>query len=140
MKSGVDKPGVVMKLYRAERYLYTHHMKVFAQIIFRSIYLLFNCYIPPTCALGDDVKMPHGIGIVIHQNATVGSGTKIYQNVTIGGGNHVVVGERCLLGANSIVIGNIHVGNDVKIGANTFVNFDVPDGATVVGQKARIIE
>lgn len=139
MKNGVDKCGIVMHFYRVERFLYLHHLKILAQIVFRFIYILFNCYIPPSCNLGSGVMIAHGIGIVIHQKAKVGSGTKIYQNVTIGGGNNVTIGENCIIGANSTIIGNISIGNYAKIGANTFVDFDIPEGATVVGVKGRII-
>ena len=140
MRKGTENSGIVMRFYRAERYFYTHHMKLVAQIIFRSIYLLFNCYIPPTCVLGDNVKIAHGIGIVIHQNATIGAGTIIYQNATIGGANGIVIGEDCLIGAGSAIIGKIHIGNRCRIGANAFVNFDVPDDSTVVGYKAKIVD
>jgi len=37
------------------------------------------------------------------------------------------------------LLGKITIGNNVKIGANAVVVDDVPDGATVVGPKARII-
>lgn len=139
-RNGVDNSGIVMKFYRIERFCYLHHLKIVSKIIFRIIYLLFNCYIPPSCSLGRDVKIAHGIGIVIHQRAIIGSGTKIYQNATIGGSNEIFIGENCLIGANSTIVGNVHIGNNAKIGANTFVDFDVPEGVTVVGYKGRIIE
>ena len=31
------------------------------------------------------------------------------------------------------MIGNIHIGNDVMIAPNSFVNFDVPDHSIVIG-------
>lgn len=34
---------------------------------------------------------------------------------------------------------NVHIGNNVKIGANCVVVEDIPDNATVVLQKPRII-
>ena len=39
-----------------------------------------------------------------------------------------------MVGANAMVCGNIRIGNDVMIVANSFVNFDVPDHSIVIGQ------
>lgn len=50
-----------------------------------------------------------------------------------------LTGDNCLIGAGAKLIGGIHIGNNVKIGAGCVVVDDVPDGATVVMQKARMI-
>lgn len=42
--------------------------------------------------------------------------------------------------AKSIIIGLVKNENSVKIGAGTFVNKSVPDGATCVGVPGRILE
>lgn len=44
-----------------------------------------------------------------------------------------------MMGAGSVILGNINIGNNVKIGANAVVNIDVPDNSTAVGVPARII-
>lgn len=131
--------GIVMKLYRIERFLYIRNIKVLAKIIFRLIYLLFNCYIPPTTDIGEECEIVHGIGIVIHQNSVIGRGTKIYQNVTIGNDNGPKIGENCIIGSGACILGDIAIGDNCKIGANAVVLRDVPEGATAVGIPARII-
>ena len=135
----MDKEGIVIKFYRIERFLYIHHFKLLARMVYYVIYVMFNCIIPPSADLKKNVKIAHGIGIVIHHNAVIGANTKIYQNVTIGGGDGIVVGENCLIGAGAVLLGKIVIGDNVKIGANTFVNFDVPSGSTVVGIKGKIL-
>ena len=50
------------------------------------------------------------------------------------------IGDNCILGAGSTLVGDITIGNNVKVGTNCVVNFDVPDNSTVVVQKARIIK
>ena len=87
----------------------------------------------------------HPIGIVIHQNAIIGSNTIIYQNVTIGRRNgnkeeSPIIGKNCIIGAGACVLGNIKIGNNVKIGANSVVVTDVPDNCTVVGIPGEIIK
>ena len=50
-----------------------------------------------------------------------------------------VLGDDVDIYANAVIFGGIHIGNDVKIGAGTVVNKDVPDHCTVVGNPMRII-
>ena len=74
-----------------------------------------------------------GKNFLVHQNVTVGRGKKI-------DGNDVpVIGDNVFIGTGAIVIGGIHIGNNVKIGAGTVVNKDIPDNCTVVGNSMRII-
>ena len=84
---------------------------------------------------------PHGFyGIFISQRAKVGEGCVIYQQVTIGSNDlHNSRGGGHLIGAGAKIIGNIHVGNNVRIGANAIVVDDVPDNCTVVMNKPRVI-
>ena len=44
-----------------------------------------------------------------------------------------------LLGAGSKLLPNVKIGNNVKVGANTVIVCDIPDGCTAVGNHARII-
>ena len=37
------------------------------------------------------------------------------------------IGDNVYCGANSIIIGNAKIGNDVLIAPGAFINFDVPD-------------
>lgn len=89
-------------------------------------------------------KLMHGLnGQVISHHARFGTGCVIYQQVTVAdsadGTTAATVGNNCLLGAGSKIIGGVKVGNNVKIGANAVVIADVPDNCTVVGVPARIV-
>lgn len=44
------------------------------------------------------------------------------------------------MGTGAKVLGNIRIGNNVKIGGNSVVVKDVPDNCTVVGVPGRIIK
>lgn len=55
-------------------------------------------------------------------------------------GGVTVVGDNVFLGAGCVVLSGVHIGNNAKIGANCVVVEDVPDGATCVLQKPRVIE
>lgn len=79
---------------------------------------------------------------MIGHSVAIGDDAIILHNVTIGHAKPgpVVIGDRFYAGTGAIIIGPLRIGNDVTVGANTVVTFDVPDGCTVVGQKARVIE
>ena len=49
------------------------------------------------------------------------------------------IGNRVWIGPNATIVGKIKVGNDVLIGANSYVNFDVPDHSIVIGNPGKII-
>lgn len=124
--------GIVMIFYSIERFIFVHNFKFLANIFFRLIYSLFNCYIPSSLEISIDPKFLQGIGIVIHHDCKIGEGTVIYQNVTIGGGRNIEIGKNCLIGVNSVILGpSIKIGNNVKIGTLSFVNFNVHDYKTV---------
>lgn len=87
-------------------------------------------------------NFPHGLyGIVVSHNAKIGKNATIFHQVTIGEGNGgaPTIGDNCVIGAGAKIIGKVTIGNNVKIGANCVVVDDVPDNATVVMEKPRII-
>ena len=49
------------------------------------------------------------------------------------------IGDNCWIGTNAVIVGNIHVGEDVLIAPLSFVNFDVPAHSIVIGNPAKII-
>lgn len=83
--------------------------------------------------------MPHGPnGIIVGSDAKIGKECIIYHQVTIAAG-HVEIGDYVELGAGAKVLPNVKIGNHVHVGANCVVVEDIPDYATVVLQKPRII-
>lgn len=51
----------------------------------------------------------------------------------------IVVGDNVMIGANSIILYNIQIGNNVIIAAGSVVTKDIPDNTIVGGNPARII-
>jgi len=87
-------------------------------------------------------SLPHGLhGVYISRYAHIGADCRIYQNVTIGEVDRQApwIGNRCLIGAGAVLVGGIHVGDGVRIGAGAVVSTDIPDGSTVVAQLPRIL-
>lgn len=86
--------------------------------------------------------LPHGIkGIVIAGGAQIGKNVYISHQVTIGRSKNEVptIGDNVYIGPGAKIFGGIKIGNNVRIGANCIVFRDIPDNATVVLEKPRII-
>ncbi len=101
--------------------------------------------IPFMIDLGLGLKINHFSGIIINAKCKIGNNVTISHGVTLGHAERgklegsPIVGNEVFLGPGSKIFGNIRIGNNVSIGANAVVNFDVPDGAVVVGCPAKIV-
>ncbi len=102
--------------------------------------------IHPGATIGHGLFIDHGMGVVIGETAVIGDDVTIFQGVTLGGTGkekgkrHPTIGHRVVIGAGAKILGNITVGDDVRIGANAVVVRDVPPDSTVVGVPGRIVK
>lgn len=96
--------------------------------------------------IGRRLIIEHSGAIVIHGCAEIGDDCIIRQGVTIGNRRlddplgAPVIGNRVNIGAGAKILGRVHIGDDVEIGANAVVIKDVPSGAVAVGVPARILQ
>ncbi|MCV9878017.1 serine O-acetyltransferase [Brenneria izbisi] len=89
--------------------------------------------------------LPHPFGIVIGKGVVLGYDCRVYQGVTIGskfkdGLSYPIIGNNVTIYANSVIVGNVKIGDNVIIGASTLVIKDIPANSVVIGNPARIIE
>lgn len=102
--------------------------------------------IHPAATIGRRVFIDHGVGVVIGETTIIGNDVIIYQQVTLGGvrtskgKRHPTIGNNVVIGAGAKVLGNIYIGDDAKIGANSVVVKNVPFSATAVGIPARVLQ
>lgn len=101
--------------------------------------------IPVGTKIGLGMRILHFGTIVVNPYAVIGKNFNIAQGVLIGnseGKNAGVptIGDNVYCGANSLILGGVHIGNDVLIAPGAFVNFDVPDNSIVIGNPGRIIQ
>ncbi len=101
--------------------------------------------IHPGAKFGKRVFIDHGKGVVIGETAEIGDDVVIYQGVTLGGTStkrvkrHPTLGSNIVVGCGAKILGNIKIGDNCQIGANSVVIKDVPMNSTVVGIPARIV-
>ncbi|MEG0290150.1 MAG: serine O-acetyltransferase EpsC [Erysipelotrichaceae bacterium] len=132
--------------HRASHFLWNHHLFFLARFNSNIARFWTGIEIHPGAQIARGLIIDHGIGVVIGETAIVGEDVLIYHGVTLGGTGkqhckrHPTLGNRVIIGSGAKILGNINLGNDVKIGANAVVMKDVPDGCTAVGVPARIIE
>ena len=51
-----------------------------------------------------------------------------------------MIGDNVLIGAGAKIIGNVHVGNNAKIGVNAVIVHDVPECAVVTAVEGGGVE
>ncbi|WP_332238869.1 serine O-acetyltransferase [Sporolactobacillus sp. KGMB 08714] len=92
--------------------------------------------------IGGGLYIQHGFSTIVIAKS-IGKNCWINQQVTIGwidGRGCPEIGNNVHIYSGAVVVGNIKIGNNVVIGANTTVTKDVADNCTVVGSHALIIE
>lgn len=87
----------------------------------------------------------HSYGVVVNSLARIGRNCHLHGNNCIGNdGIHdgcPVIGDNCELGNGAIVIGNIRLGNNVRIAANAVVNKSFSeDNILLAGVPAKIVK
>jgi len=77
-------------------------------------------------------------GIEIQDLVEIGGGCHIYSHSTIDNkSGKVTLKRNCKIGAHSVIMPGVTVGENSIIGAMSFVNKDVPDDTTVRGVPAK---
>ena len=94
--------------------------------------------------IGPGLRLYHGIGLVIHEAAVLGSNCALRHCTTVGmkhgPADCPTIGNNVDIGSNSVVLGSIHIGDNVVIGAGSVVLHDVASGDVVAGNPARSIK
>ena len=139
-------PGVLaLGMHRLAHWLFEARMYFLARFVNHLSRFLTAIDIHPGAKIGKNFFIDHGF-TVIGETAEIGDNVTIYQCVTLGGTNpangiggkrHPTVGDNVIIGSGAQVIGPITIGTRARIGANAVVTDDVPEGATMIGLKAR---
>lgn len=139
-------PGVhAILIYRLAHRLWRSGWRYPARLLAFVARLVSNVDIHPGAVIGPRLFIDHGAGVVIGETAEIGQDVTLYHGVTLGGTSwrkgkrHPTLGDGVLVGAGAKILGPITVGNHARVGANSVVVQDVPDGCTVVGIPGKVV-
>ncbi len=131
--------------HRVAHFLYRLRIPFFPRFISQLSRFFTGIEIHPGATIGKGFFIDHGAGVVIGETTVIKNNVTLYQGVTLGGTGkekgrrHPSIGNNVIIGAEAIVLGNIVIGDNSRVGAGALVTKSVPPDCTVVGNPARII-
>lgn len=120
--------------------------KLLAKFIYLRIYHKYGCCIYPEAEVKKGFAISHPVCIVIG-GCRIGENFKMYQNCTIGTrkpidaekriGPHI--GDNVTLFSGSLILGDVEVGDNCKIGASSLVLHSIRESGVYAGNPLRKI-
>ena len=120
-------------------------LRVLATLAQKAVEIVTGICIPAKCQIGEGLYIGHYGAIILPRHGRIGHNCSFAQNSTIGvagtGENRgaPVIGNRVFVGAHSVVVGKIAIGDDAMICAGSIVTRSVPPRAVVMGNPARVV-
>lgn len=98
----------------------------------------------PAAEIGPGFQLVHVVSVFLGGKMVMGSDCSVFHEVTVGPSGidsmeYPVIGDRVRIFPGAKVLGGITIGDDAIIGANSLVIDDVPAGAVVSGNPAKVI-
>jgi len=119
-------------------------LTVLYRVLNKLTQILFGMKLDYTVKVGRRVKLEHFGGMILGARE-IGDDVVLRQNTTLGIRSVAEVrakptlGSRVDVGAGAVIVGDIHIGDNSIIGANSVVFSNVPEGSVVMGVPGRII-
>jgi serine O-acetyltransferase len=125
-------------------WLWRHGWLLAARFVSHLGRMLTGIEIHPAAQIGKRLFIDHGMGVVIGETTEIGDDCTLYQGVTLGGTSlargakrHPTLGNDVIVGSHAQILGPFRVGDGARIGAHALVQAEVPNGARMVGVRAR---
>ncbi len=131
--------------FRVAHFCWRKNLKWLGRWLSTLFRFLTGIEIHPGATIGRRFFIDHGMGVVIGETAEIGDDCTIYHSVTLGGTSwkagkrHPTLKDGVVIGAGAKVLGPITLHANSRVGSNSVVIRDVPEGATAVGIPARIV-
>ncbi len=140
-------PGVhAVMMHRVSHRLWKRGWRFTARWLSAMGRFISNVDIHPGAQLGTRIFIDHGACVVIGETAIIGDNVTLYHGVTLGGTSwnkgkrHPTLEDGVLVGCGAKILGNITVGKNARVGANSVVVDPVPDACTVVGIPGKVVK
>jgi serine O-acetyltransferase len=129
--------------YRIKNKILRAPWTIAAAVLGKLVEIVCGITIGSSARIGRRLCIEHHGCIVIHGASVIGDDCLIRHGVTIGNSGYddlfgaPTIGNRVQIGAGAKILGRIHIGDGVIIGANAVVVRDVADDTVVGGVPAR---
>jgi serine O-acetyltransferase len=137
-------PGLhAVWLHRIAHFFWNTGFTCLARFLSHINRFLTGIEIHPGASIGRRFFIDHGMGVVIGETTEIGDDVLLYQGVILGGislekkKRHPTIGNGVVIGAGSIILGPIKIGDRSRIGAGSVVLKEVPPDTTVFGVPAK---
>lgn len=114
------------------------------RFLFKWVEWTCGISLPYNSVLGRRVRIWHHSGMILHARS-IGDDCHIRHTTTFGvarrneSGAIPIIEDRVDIGCGAVILGNIRIGHDSCIGANSVVLDDVPPWTVVAGSPARVV-
>lgn len=132
---------------RVAHILYELKVPVYPRELTEHIHSLTGIDIHPGAKIGEYFFIDHGTGVVIGETTEIRNNVRLYQGVTLGASSfkkdnkgmllkeykrHPTLGNNVVIGAGAKILGPIIIGDNVGVGANCWIEENIPDNTTVI--------
>jgi serine O-acetyltransferase len=140
-------PGLhAILLHRFSHNAYLKGNFTVARMINYFARFLTGADIHPGATIGKGFFIDHATGVVIGETSVIGENVSIFQGATLGGVSaergrkrHPTICDNVVIGAHAVILGDIRIGENTRIGAGSVVIKDVPPNSTVVGIPGKVV-
>ncbi len=134
-------------IFRFQGFFYTHHLALIASLLRMMSSFLFTVSIDSSAKIGSGLFLLHANYINIGKNVTIGKHCIFAHQNSLGPAyifEHEnasdigpTIGDDVFLGVGCTIFGNISIGNETTVGANSAVDQSFPEKAVLIGVPAR---
>jgi serine O-acetyltransferase len=131
--------------HRVAHFLWKHKMRLLGRMMSHTARFVTGVEIHPGATIGRRFFIDHGMGVVIGETSEIGDDVLLYQGVVLGGTTHEkkkrhpTIGNNVVVGAGAILLGDIVIGDEARVGAGSVVVTSLEPKTTAVGVPARVV-